>query len=517
MRVAKPPTRPSGWGRLGRATTTGAGCVLVLVYIQAYLGNPARPGRSHGWPLGWWGWWDQSLYLRSARAFADGSFSPDQHWYPLAYPLIGAPFVGFWPRHAFFVPDLLCLVAAYVAFLAFAEAAGVAAGWAALLFLLSSVAFEVLQAVWAEPWTSTLSTALIWWLLALTARHLAPPTAERRRNVRVAPSIATGVLAVCIVFTRPIDALVVAIWGAGVAGFAVRDRAWQSVLALWPIGAGMLLASVPAILLWLRIYGAAPSPYVIQSRSIGFEFHALWWKTALLLLTPQPWFPAGSGMIARFPWLLFGIAGILALPWIVRGRALRLLALLAVMIVGYCVLFFAYVDLLPTGLWRFLNIHYFAWAIPGYALLAALLVRDLAGKRWPRGVAVAAIIGTAALLCVRVVPRAVSADEPAKAVDFAGPMPPFVDTFLMGALAVRDANGVLHDYSDFRGLIYPGGVRVIGIRRELTGPVEWVPGSAPQGFERTIPDARWAELIRLAWPPRWIRRAPRPAIPVPLS
>ena len=491
MRVADTPTRPSGWGRLGRATTIGAGCVLVLVYVQAYLGNAARPGRSHGWPLGWWGWWDQSLYLRSARAFADGSFSPDQHWYPLAYPLIGAPFVGFWPRHAFFVPDLLCLVAAYVAFLAFAEAAGVAAGWAALLFLLSSVAFEVLQAVWAEPWSSTLSTALIWWLLALTARHLVPPTVERRRDVRVAPSIATGVLAVCIVFTRPTDALVVAIWGAGVAGFAVRDRARRSVLALWPIGAGMLLASVPAILLWLRIYGAAPSPYVIQSRSIGFEFHALWWKTALLLLTPQPWFPAGSGMIARFPWLLFGIAGILALPWIMRGRALGLLALLAAMIVGYCVLFFAYVDLLPTGLWHYHNVHYFKWVLPGMALLGFVLLRAL--MTGPRRAAAIALAMVLLLTVVRLDARRADAVQPAWMVQVPGP-PPDLATSYYGHFTLGDDAGALVMMRDYRALPDKQGWRLIALSRPFRGQLAALgPGPWPVGV---LPgQIRWRLVI----------------------
>ena len=125
--------------------------------------------------------------------------------------------------------------------------------------------------------------------------------------------------------------------------------------------------------------------------------------------------------------------------------------------------------------------------------------------------------GTLLVLCLRIVPAPVAADQPAKAVDFPGPLPPFIDTFLSGRLALRDQEGVLLDYRDMRGFLVPGGLRVIGLRRYIRGSLEWLPGHAPEGYDRVVPSTRWAPAVQLAWPPRWLRRAAPPGIPVPLS
>src|ERR1700677_4011574 len=41
----------------------------------------------------WQDWADQSKYLQSARAFAQGTLDPALHWYPLLYPLAIAPLI----------------------------------------------------------------------------------------------------------------------------------------------------------------------------------------------------------------------------------------------------------------------------------------------------------------------------------------------------------------------------------------------------------------------------------------
>jgi hypothetical protein len=267
---------------------------------------------------------------------------------------------------------------------------------------------------------------------------------------------------------------------------------------------------LPIAALHLAIYGLAQSSYMRSSAQIGFTLHDLGWKAYVLLLDPYPWFADGQGLLQRAPWIALGMAGLV--PALVQGPKTRMLA---AMLIVHGVLYVAYADLWPTGLWRFLNIHYFVWAIPGYALLAGLLLRDLARPGRTRRVAWASLVATTIVLCVRVLPKAVPDDRPAKAVDFAGPLPPFIDTFLMGRLALRDGRGVLHDYTDFRALLYPGGVRVMALRRDLVGPIEWLPGDAPQGFEGTHPGVRWTTSIRLVWPPQWLQQASPPAILVP--
>ena len=95
--------------------------------------------------------------------------------------------------------------------------------------------------------------------------------------------------------------------------------------------------------------------------------------------------------------------------------------MLAVTLVIHSVLYLSYVDLLPTGFWRYLNVHYWTWAFPGFALLAVLLLRDLLSARFrlPAAAALAAVI---LLLCVRIV-RCRRAPAPQSARSISPPIP----------------------------------------------------------------------------------------------
>jgi len=83
--------------------------------------------------------------------------------------------------------------------------------------------------------------------------------------------------------------------------------------------------------------------------------------------------------------------------------------------------FLCYIDLLPTGLWRYFNIHYFKWTLPGFGLLGWLLLGDLRLRRRTAWVALAVVL---ILSCIRVTPRPAVPNEPAVAVDIPGPQPP---------------------------------------------------------------------------------------------
>jgi hypothetical protein len=473
--------------------------ILICWYALRYLGDPNLPGNQAGEPLGWWGWFDQSVTLRSTKALARGNLDPSQHHYPLGYALLGVPLYSEAKNHPFFLVDLLSLLGAFGGFVAVARRLALPAALAAVLFAVVTVGDGALFRQWVVPWNTTPVGAFAWLLLAACAAWLD----GRRRPFLV------GVLAAAVPACRPSDAVVIL---PCLVTLAWADRRlWRARLGDWGrLAVGALLVLVPVVALHLAIYGPVESLYMQNSARIGFTLHDLGWKAYVLLLDPYPWFADGKGLLQHAHWIALGLAGLV--PALARGAKDRMLA--AVLVVQG-VLYVSYVDLLPTGLWRFLNIHYFAWAIPGYALLAALLLRDLAWPGWARRIALASLAGTAIVLCLRVVPEAVAEDQPAKAVDFAGPSPSFFDTYLAGELALRDARGVLHDDTDMRAFLYPGGVRVIGLRRDLVGPVEWLPGQAPPGFDGTAPSARWAASVRLAWPPRWLRRASPPGIPVP--
>ncbi len=90
--------------------------IEALIYLLTYGQYAATPGNSALYPSGWWGYWDQSHYLRSAHALNMLGFRASEHWYPFGYALLGAPFASGTHGHVYLLPDLACLLAAMGAF-----------------------------------------------------------------------------------------------------------------------------------------------------------------------------------------------------------------------------------------------------------------------------------------------------------------------------------------------------------------------------------------------------------------
>ena len=187
------------------------------------------------------------------------------------------------------------------------------------------------------------------------------------------------------------------------------------------------LVTTPVMAFHLAVHGFAANGYIASSSQVGFTLQDLGWKAYVLLLEPQPWFADGQGLLQRMPWVAVGLTGLVAA--FMRGQKDRMLA---TVLLVHGVLYTSYVDLLPPGLWRFLHVHYFAWAVPGYGLVAALLIRDLARPGWPRRIAGASAVAAAVVFGLRVVPAPAAAEQPAKAVDFAGPYRPLPTHTLTG-------------------------------------------------------------------------------------
>ena len=94
------------WGRYQLWTLTVAILGLFIVYQHIYLTYSPVPGNSAQYPLGWWGWIDQGLYLKSAKAFASFDLSSDAHFYPPLYPFLGGIFLPLSEMHPFYLLDL---------------------------------------------------------------------------------------------------------------------------------------------------------------------------------------------------------------------------------------------------------------------------------------------------------------------------------------------------------------------------------------------------------------------------
>lgn len=63
--------------------------LVAAVYVFFYIKVSGTSG-PQSLRLGWFDWWDQSQYLKSASAFYRLDLSSELHWYPIGYSLLGA-------------------------------------------------------------------------------------------------------------------------------------------------------------------------------------------------------------------------------------------------------------------------------------------------------------------------------------------------------------------------------------------------------------------------------------------
>ena len=435
-----------------KPAATGA-LLLTFLYVYNYLAYYALPGNQVAFPLGWWGWWDQSQFLKSTLALARFDLSPDQHWYPLGYALLGAPFAGLLRlrMHPFFFVDLTSLLVAYAACNSFMRQCGLPIRWAVMLFLLSVAGDQVLFMQWVIPWNTTPVAAMLWLLLATASRHMA----GIRRPMML------GFLAISVPILRPTEALLVipsllAVLAADLRHGRIR---WADIVRF---AVGVLAPSLLFGALYLGTYGFHLNDYMRRAGEIGFTLYDLSWKAYVILVDPRAWIGGGEGLIARCPWLVFGIAGLA--PAMRRPGT----AVLAVTLILHSVLYLSFVDLLPTNFWRFLSVHYWTWSFPGFALLGVLLVRDLwsATTRLPAAAALAAV---ALMLCVKIVPVPTSLGSSVKAVDFLVGQRSF-DKFYFDPLQMVDAAGPMENIKQVRAIAIRQGVRILALTRSLEMP-----------------------------------------------
>jgi hypothetical protein len=477
------------WCRLAPWQMILAGAVVLAAgYGRLMATLPIVPGNSAAYPLGWWGWFDQGRTIESIRALAAFDLAPDHHLYPLGYALLGAPFVRLFPDHPLLLVDLACLLAALAAFVAFAARLGLAARFAVPVFLLAGADGTVFLQ-WVVPWNTTPVAALLWGLLALVAAH-AQDEGSPRRNLRV---FAIGLLAAAVIAFRPTDAAVAGVCVIGGA-FAARRRRGRDLA--W-LALGGLAALAPIAAIHLAIYGPHASPYMKVAGAIGFAPADLAWKAFVLLSDPRPWFGEGTGLLRRDPWVALAVAGLL--PALAtagrRDPAGRLPVVLALALLAHAALYLSFVDLLPTGLWRYYNVHYWAWAMPGYGLLAALLLRDLAARRRP---ALASVPLAMLVLALRAAPVA-AGEGAARMLTWPGAKADFTPAYFAHS-ALRDGSGRLANIPDMRVIAGEGGVRVLALRRDFSGPVAWVNHEALPDQVSIQAPLRWKEHWQLGWP-----------------
>ena len=474
----------------------------AIAWLVRYATLYGLPGRS---PAFWASWFDQGRYMQSAVAFSHGDLSASAHWYPLGYSLLAAPFVWLSPADPFVWLDLLLFVATAMAFLRAMQVIGIGRPIALVVFVATTLVYPQLARTWVQPWNSTLSAALLWWLIARTAEISsdsdgAPPAPTPRAMVLL------GVLAGALPLVRPMDGLLSFLCLA-VAALALWRRGQLTGRAMICVAAGLCLPAAPYVALHLAIYGPHPSAYHIALADTGFVFADLGWKAYVLLITPRPWFPDTRSILEAMPWIIPGLAGLIAAPIIARADARRaaMLMLLAAILVS-AIPFIAFVDLQPPGLWRFKNIHYFKWMMPLFGIGILMLWRALRGPE-SRPIAIGVTVCVLLPLGIRIAPVAVAEAQPARMLMFRGDSTRDWNQAYYGVATLTDNIGVQHNVSDYHQMPDAIGVRAIAVRR-LFGrdPRRDDPGE-PRAFATGArPYARYGQAVSFGLP-CWIAPA----------
>jgi hypothetical protein len=406
-------------GTAGPGRTTGRGtCLATELLARLLRGHPAAAFALIGGAIylvqyaswmsywggipGWQNWNDQGRYLASAKAFASLDFNPSHHFYPPLYALVAAPLAWLGSNQPFFFINLLILTAC-VAILVrlFGPVLGSysLAGAFALIFLLWP---GVLLDTFIIPWTSTPATLLVFLVLFLLMKL------EQMQRPTIVRSLLFGLTLGLIVPTRPLDAFVAlaslpfwlfGLWSAASAP-AGRSRTIPRLvphLIVAALGAGV----GPAVYLAsnVLIHGHSSSPYIPFSlaffswSTFRERFVSIFFDSASLYLEPA------HNLASRFPFVVLGVS---ALAACLRYGPLWLRAA-AVMTAFQFTFYMAYLDLLPNGLFRYLNYHYFRWALwLTFMMLPAacvLLYRRFGARAWIPGVPL--IVGALALGCLQ--------------------------------------------------------------------------------------------------------------------
>jgi hypothetical protein len=474
----------------------GADWCIALMSAVAWL---ARYVSAYGWGFStpfWAAYFDQSRYLTSAHAFYYGRLVAPEHWYPLLYPLLAAPFVALNPTDPFVLLDDLLFAACIVAFVRVARRLGVGPLVAMAMGLLACLGQGRAAKAWLEPWTTTLSAVLIWWMIERTLAIALPSSRSEKRTPR--EMILLGMLAGALPLARPTDLLIAVICVAVAAAALIKRREWSWQHASL-VAVGAMLMILPYLFLHLAIYGPHPTPYMLLSAEMGFVFSDLPWKTYILLVSARPWYPETKSVIEMMPWLALSAAGVLTM--VLKRKTVRAALLVIVAVaVPYCLLFFAYTDLQPPGLWHFGNFHYFKWILP---LAGIGLWAWLAAFRTPHGARVALMTIALILLptCIKVLPRQITDSEPARMLRFKGGADRKPDDAYFAPVTIADSIGRMRNVIDFHQMPDAGGEREIAIKRLFAQhPLRDDPGEEHAYAANEAPYERYGVRLSLGVP-----------------
>lgn len=358
--------------------------LATAAYMIGYAGHEALPGNNPTYPRGWWGWYDQGEYLRSAIAIRNSDWNTASHYYPPLYPLLGMLFVDLFPMHAFLPVNLLCYLLFIYFFVDFAKKHITWTGAVGALLL----AFYVRQAgewipdiallnLWLEPWTTTPVAAIISYLIWSFDRVLA-----QRQYPGLGTLAIWGCVGGMVAATRPLEAIVLLPFYFMVLGWLVFTRvdAGAPVISRSRTAASAVLifSGIFWVLLFLLfnylVHGSLEGRYfATNAQGNGFHIGDLVEKYISIFVGAADLYSApDEAIFRRMLWMALSVPALIYVA-LKGNRVFRLVAFMMILQIG---LYLPYSDLLPTGIWIYHNIHYFKWLFPYAALFIFWMLRS---------------------------------------------------------------------------------------------------------------------------------------------
>lgn len=380
--------------------------LAMFNYVLFYLDLSFVPGNDQIHPMGWWGWFDQGHYLAAARDIAAGTGDPRAHHYPPLYPALGAILIGFSEYHSFLIPNMVLFFLYIWLFMRlFTRHIG---GWLALVALVIGLAEGSLLIQWVIPWTSSLSGVLILFAFVLLDHYFVrrdDPDWTRSKRFLTATffALSVGLLAA----TRPGDFIsmlpIMVVYGAMVLVEAVAKTGDHRMTEIWTFVLAVAAAVLPALAYFafnLAMFGDAFGGYAssINDTSGGMVFRDMPDKIYSHIIDSELLYgERGADWSTQLPWLY---ASLYIVPFgLIWGNAI--IRALCLTILVQMALVYSFADAVPTGQFRYNNIHYFKWFLPVLPAVFLWFLRSVMVRQGkPRSRAILALSSAAGLFII---------------------------------------------------------------------------------------------------------------------
>lgn len=379
---------------------------LFALYQYVYLTYSAVPGNSAKYPLGWWGWTDQGLYLKSSNAFAALDFRSASHFYPPLYPAIGAFFLPFSRLHPFYLVDLVLMAGFFLlVFRIFQHRLG--ARIAAVSVVAGMALYPVVGMQWVVPWTSTLSAFLVAAALALFDQFERMRGEPRRIRSFLLNGFLFGVVVGSQIPVRPADiatvapvAILYAIMVVGMMAGGTADQRRCGAIAVIGGIAGFSLPVVFFVGFNLASTGTAAGRYFgTVMGGIGFDATQIPERLFSLFVASQPYFlEFNADWISVIPVLFIAVVFAIVASLFPGPATLRVAG---VMMIVQLLVYASYHDSLPTGMFRYYNVHYYKWMFPVALGIAVFHLKQLIQDQ-RKGPLAATVLALVLISCVTV-------------------------------------------------------------------------------------------------------------------